>query len=334
MPWSKGLTFSDPLPCQVAIQGGDVELLPTAKGSFHAGITQIGMDRLWMQRFHMSLPQICNFVARPDRRVIGFLLESTSSNLQHCSIEVTPHDIFVAGSDMVHQRHEFGLHFGTMSLPVKGFPALSKTIIGRELPETRNSVVRPDPASMSRLLKLHRIVGQLALDTPDILELPEVRRALEEQLIHVLIRCLAEGANIDARGRHHDSVIARFEEFLEANYDRPLYVAEICAGIGVPERTFRASCEEYLGMGPIRYLTLRRMHLVRRALLCADPPKSTVTRIVTDHGFWELGRFSVVYRELFGESPSETLHRPPEQTAIHPNRPSSLATTKLSGRAS
>jgi hypothetical protein len=33
-------------------------------------------------------------------------------------------------------------------------------------------------------------------------------------------------------------------------------------------------------------------------------------RIVTDHGFWELGRFSVA---LFGESPSVTLRRPAEQ---------------------
>ena len=51
------------------------------------------------------------------------------------------------------------------------------------------------------------------------------------------------------------------------------------------------------------------MHLVRRALLHADPLISTVTRIVTDHGFWELGRFSVAYRTLFGESPSATLRR-------------------------
>jgi AraC-like DNA-binding protein len=62
-------------------------------------------------------------------------------------------------------------------------------------------------------------------------------------------------------------------------------------------------------MGPIRYLTLRRMHLVRRALLRADS-STTITRIATDHGFWELGRFSVAYRTLFGETPSESLRRP------------------------
>jgi AraC-like DNA-binding protein len=146
-----------------------------------------------------------------------------------------------------------------------------------------------------------------------------------------MVRCLAEGAAIESTAgyRRHDTVIARFEEFLEANPDRPLYLAEICAAIGVAERTLRGSCEEHLGMGPIRFLTLRRMHLAHSALLRADPSKSTVTRIVTDQGFWELGRFSVAYRALFGESPSETLQRPAEQLEVHPSRPSLPALSLL-----
>ena len=141
-----------------------------------------------------------------------------------------------------------------------------------------------------------------------------------------MIRCLTEGAaaGMTTGGRRHDPIVARFEEFLEANPDTSLYLTEICAAIGVAERTLRVACEEHLGMGPIRYLSLRRIHFVRRALLRADPSTATVTRLATDHSFWELGRFSVAYRVLFDESPSESLRRPPDDLRISLSRPSTV----------
>ncbi|OCK54465.1 helix-turn-helix domain-containing protein [Bradyrhizobium sp. LMTR 3] len=331
MALSRVVSISDPSACQAAIPFADLALFPTAKGNFHTEITQIGTKRLWIQRFHVSLPQVNTLAVKPGRRSIGFLTQLDSSPFLHCGLEVSPGDIVVNRSDVVHQRSDANLHYGTMSLLMDDLDAAAEAIIGRELPRTPyKRVIRPDSAPMLRLLKLHRSVVQLAHDTPDVLELPQVHRALENELIHVMVRCL-EGDAVEstAGGRRHDTIIARFEEFLEANPDRPLYLTEICATIGVAERTLRASCEEHLGMGPIRYLNLRRMHLVRRALLRSDPSKATVTQIVTNHGFWELGRFSVAYRMQFGESPSCTLRHPAEQPEVHLNRPSSLTATDL-----
>ena len=128
-----------------------------------------------------------------------------------------------------------------------------------------------------------------------------------------------------AGGLRHNAMIARFEAFLEANPETPLYLPEICTAIAASERTLRIACEEHLGMGPIRYLALRRMHLVRRALLRAVSSTTTVTRIATDHGFWELGRFSVNYRTMFGETPSVDIAATTERPAHNLlNRPSSL----------
>jgi AraC-like DNA-binding protein len=327
MAWSRVLTFTDPLSCQAAILFGDVEILPTTRETFQAEITQVGTDRLSMQHFHVSSPQVCTIAYKPGRQSIDFLTEANSSPLQHCGVEVLPGDIIVDALDIAHRRSGPNLDYGSMSLPIDELHTAFSAIMGGDLVQTTGQpIIHPLPELMSRLLKLHKVVGQLAHEAPDILQIPEVLRALENELVHTMTRCLAESRVIETSTGHrrHKAIIARFEEFLAANSDRPLYLTEICAGIGVAERTLRGACEEHVGMGPIRFLTLRRMHLVRRALLQADPSKSTVTRVVTDHGFWELGRFSVSYRALFGESPSETLQSAARGPELHADGPSAL----------
>jgi len=327
MPWSKVLSFTDPFPYQTAIRATDVELYPTARGEFRAELTQINLNQLWMQRFHEKLPEVYASKIRPGRRIIGFLTAANQPTPQLCGMDISPRDIVICSHDVMHQRTEGDCRFGSMSLTTDDFDVACIAITGHEFSEPPlKHLVRPSLDLMSRLLKLHEMVGQIAKTTPDILALPEVARALEQELIHLMIRCLTEGApsGMTAGGRRHDTIVARFEEFLEANPDQPLYLTEICAAIGVAERTLRVACEEHLGMGPIRYLSLRRMHLARRALLRADPSTATVTRLATDHGFWELGRFSVAYRVLFGETPSESLRRPPDDRPVFLNRPSSL----------
>jgi AraC-like DNA-binding protein len=328
VPWSRVLAFDDPFPCQAAIQAADVELYPTTKGNFGAEMTQIGMNRLWMQRFHTHLAQVNAVAMKPGRRVIGFHTKEHQPAMQHCGMDVLPGDIIVNDFDAVHQRSGADFHYGAMSLAIGDLDAACEAINGNEfrVPQVKH-LVRPNPPLMSRLMKLHEMLGQIAENTPNCFELPEVVRALEQEMIHVMVRCLSGSlsSEMTAGARRHEIIVARFEGFLEANPDQPLYLTEICAAIGVAERTLRAACEEHLGMGPIRYLSLRRMHLVRRALLRADPSTATVTRLATDHGFWELGRFSVAYRALFGESPSESLRRPADQRPEFLDRPSSLA---------
>jgi AraC-like DNA-binding protein len=306
----KFFSLDDPLDCQTVFPSADVQLFPTAKGIFHAKIAQIFLKQVWMHRIHISLPEINTVAVKPGRKSFGFLTERNSPSLLDCGLEVRPGDMVINRSDAVHQRSGANFHYGTVSLPSDDLAAASRAIVGRSLPEKPNSsIVRPPFALMGRLLELHKSIGKLADLTPEILEHPEVSRALENKLTHIMVRCLAEGQYLEPStgARRGGTVLSRLLEFLEAHAFRPIYLAEICAAIGIAERTLRSCCERHLGMGPVRYLTFRRMHLVRRALQRSDPSVATVTEIVTDHGFFELGRFSVAYRMLFGESPSETL---------------------------
>jgi AraC-like DNA-binding protein len=144
-----------------------------------------------------------------------------------------------------------------------------------------------------------------------ILASRHARDALEEALLRSTVMCLQHGeARKESKPRGRRAAMAKtFESVVEANFNRPLLVSDLCRIVGVSERTLRNICQEQMGMSPHRFLALRRLHLARRALLRSDQQTATVTGIAMSHGVWELGRFAVAYKSLFGESPSATLRR-------------------------
>jgi AraC family transcriptional regulator, ethanolamine operon transcriptional activator len=74
--------------------------------------------------------------------------------------------------------------------------------------------------------------------------------------------------------------------------DEYLLVEQLATAAGVSERTLQTAFQEYFGVGPVRYLKLRTLHQVRRALKNADPSMTTVSEIATQFGVWELGRLA------------------------------------------
>jgi AraC-like DNA-binding protein len=319
MSFGRALTFTDPFQYQSAIRAADVEVVPTAKGEFRSELTQITLNKLWIQHFDERLPRIYSVTMKPGRQVIGFLMDEHQPAMRHSGMDVLPHHIIICGDEAMRQRSEAGARYGSMSLTTNDLQAVYMALVGREFlsPQT-TYLARPNGELMSRFLALHQTVEQITRTASELFEIPQVVRNLEQQLTHTMVRCLAEGdpMRMSSGEFNHDRIVARFEEFVEAHPDQPLYLTEICAAISTTERTLQAACEAHLDMGPIRYLSLRRMHLVRHALLLADHRSTNVTRVATDHGFWELGRFAVNYRAIFGETPSATLHRPPDDKSI------------------
>jgi AraC-like DNA-binding protein len=311
VPSSTIQRFSDPSQYQASIHGAHVEILPTEGGEFRAEITKVALLRLRMQRSNEILPRILRGAVTTQRVAIGFLTDSEQPEMLHCGYNVSPTEVIVVDRNSMHRRTSAPSRWGTISITPKELAAASNALLGRPVvrpPTTR--VIRPATGYMSRLLRLHETAGNLARTAPDILANNEVARALEGALTHAMVMCLAENTRPERSADNPRRIMARFDEFLAAHVSVPLYVTEICAAIGVSQRALRACCQDQLGMSPIQYLWLRRMHLARQALARATPGTSTVTRIAGDHGFWELGRFAVEYRALFGNSPSETLSRP------------------------
>ena len=169
----------------------------------------------------------------------------------------------------------------------------------------------PAPSASRALLSLLSKACRLAETRRELIANPEVARSLEQELLHALVHCLAtENADRLSRWRRrHTDIMVRFEEALAKRSNPHLNLSELCTAVGVPERTLRLCCTEFLGVSPMRYYQLRRLNMARSALRLADPETASVAEIARDHQFTELGRFAVSYRAVFGETPSSTLRR-------------------------
>jgi transcriptional regulator GlxA family with amidase domain len=101
--------------------------------------------------------------------------------------------------------------------------------------------------------------------------------------------------------------VARAEAYLRERAGASVPLAELSRVVGLSERGIRNAFYHMCGMSPKRFMHRERLLGVRRALRRAGARRTTVTSVATDYGFYELGRFASTYRQLFGETPSETL---------------------------
>ncbi|MCS0496959.1 helix-turn-helix transcriptional regulator [Ancylobacter sp. MQZ15Z-1] len=101
------------------------------------------------------------------------------------------------------------------------------------------------------------------------------------------------------------SARAFVEERMEGD-DLPT-LADICAAVGVCERTLQYAFREYVGISPLAYLRLCRLSRARAMLLAATPEETSVTQVAMRLGFLHLGRFAGDYKQMFEETPSATL---------------------------
>lgn len=118
------------------------------------------------------------------------------------------------------------------------------------------------------------------------------------------------------RHSRQERLVKEVHDYFEANLSQSIRLKQLCQDIGVSIRRLEHAVAEVCGVTPKRLLTLMRMTHARRALLAASRGEATVTEIAVRCGFVHLGRFSVNYAHLFGESPSKTLQARTDRCAV------------------
>jgi AraC-like DNA-binding protein len=307
---SAARNFTEPDDYAASIRGAKTQLTVVARGDFTASITRVDFRRLWIQRLSENLPRIMHSADANGRAIISFHTQPGPSLIRG-GVEVDSTRIARLGRDHSYfQRSSGSVHWGSMSLPVEDICAAGAAMTGCDLtPLSHELIVSPLPAALARLQRLHAEAGDLAESAPGTLANADASRGLEQALIEAMVACLStpERAGDSLARRRHEKVMRRFHAAIAGRSGEAVYIADLCTMLGVPERTLRVCCNESLGMGPKRYLLLRRMKLTRQALCKGAAATTSVTEIAAKFGFWNFGRFAVEYKALYGETPSATL---------------------------
>jgi AraC-like DNA-binding protein len=138
----------------------------------------------------------------------------------------------------------------------------------------------------------------------------DARRALCEARVLAAAADLTAAAGSAATPKSALSArrLADLAHWIEAHVAEPLTLGTLCGVAGVGGRALQMAFRSHHGMSPMRFVTERRLAAAHRRLRQRDAGDD-VTAIATGAGFFHLGRFSILYREVFGEAPSQTLRR-------------------------
>lgn len=110
-------------------------------------------------------------------------------------------------------------------------------------------------------------------------------------------------------GRPPAAVLVRRATELVDAQGGTLRIAQLCSLLRVSPGTLGNAFRSVAGVMPHTFFLRCKLNKACLLLLEAAPGEQKVTSVASDLGFTEFGRFSLRYRQIFGETPSQTLQR-------------------------
>jgi AraC-like DNA-binding protein len=257
-------TFTDPDEYRARFPRATMHLVLTGRGDFKARLTWANLRRLSFIRVEESLPRVAFLSLAPGPIFIAFPIRNHLSPLWNGQ-ELGRGTILLHSNqgDRIYQRTEGLCHWGMISLAPKDLAAYARAVahVDLDLPPTPE-LLRPPLVAATKLRRLHAQACRLAETKPDIVAHKQVARALEEDFLYALINCVlgVERRRDRPQPQHYSVIMARFEDVLASHGHRHLSAPELCAAVGLPERTLRTCCANFLRMSPLTYSRLRRLN--------------------------------------------------------------------------
>ena len=171
-------------------------------------------------------------------------------------------------------------------------------------------MVPTQPARVEALQAITCDALKLASYSPGAMLQPNAIESIEESLLQAVDMAMdAALPRYDGKRlslSHYLALVRKFDDYLSANAGKTVYSADVARQLGVSVRTLHNAVVAVRGMSMHRYTRLRRLWSVRQQLV-AGLPQQSVKAVALVNGFWHMGEFTSLYRDLFGETPQQTL---------------------------
>lgn len=141
---------------------------------------------------------------------------------------------------------------------------------------------------------------------------PPVTKGLAGLLTAMVLTAFPDSAENDAGDLALESLPGALQAamaYIADHAHRRINVSDVASKAFVTPRTLQYLFRRHLNTTPSSYLRDIRLRKARHELMTGDRASTTVSAAATRWGFGHTGRFAVLYRELYGESPHETLWR-------------------------
>ncbi len=312
MPGGGTRTFYEADQYEVALRQAQIDAVIVPRGKFNARLTWAELHYLQLFRCEETAARAAYLQFAPGLAFVTLSAHPRSLSVWRGTELQPDHIIFHRGGERLHQLVARSFTWNVITVEPAQLERYSRALSGApySLPSDRQ-ILQPTARLTARLWRLHTQACRLAETKSKMLSHPQVSRALEQELIEVLVACLTTAmTRAEVVPVSHDAAtMDRFEDVLAQHLGQARSISELCELIGVSNRALRACCIRFLGMSPARYVMLRRLREVRNALLHADSETTDLADIAHRFGFVTAARLTGAYRAAFSEGPSTTLQR-------------------------
>lgn len=176
-----------------------------------------------------------------------------------------------------------------------------------------DNVLRLPKPSLAALRERLSGILEAASANSRLLAAPAFLTEIEDDFCDRLFDETSQARQCESRpmARVRSNALRKALAIIHERSDDPIQVADLERLCEISSRTLRYAFLEEFGVPPKQYLLAFRLNQVRRRLVEEGPRRGRISDAANDGGFWHMGEFAALYRRMFAELPSQTIHKKP-----------------------